>query len=116
MATTTLAAEGAAGLQQQPHYKLSLKRESYSQKGFGNGFTSSGDRFTGVNEAKFQIITWFKNKAVEQAGSGAGAAGGPPQARKKEAAAPHPKQPGASFGAVQAKVFTAAHQQPQARG
>ena len=36
-----------------PHYKNPSKTESYSVKGFGNGFVSAVDRFTGVNEAKF---------------------------------------------------------------
>ena len=51
-------------LNSQPHYKLKQKKESYSKKGFGNGFASKTDRFTGVHEAKFQIIAWFKNNKV----------------------------------------------------
>ena len=38
----------------QHHYKLSLKQESFSKKGFGVGFVSGGDRFTGIAEAKFK--------------------------------------------------------------
>ena len=34
-------------------YKLIKKSESYSVKGFGNGFVSKGDRFTGVNNNQF---------------------------------------------------------------
>ena len=35
------------------HYKLGLKQESYSKKGYGVGFVSKRDRFTGVVEEKF---------------------------------------------------------------
>ena len=35
------------------HYKLGLKQESYSRKGYGVGFVSKINRFTGVVEEKF---------------------------------------------------------------
>ena len=52
------AQKDSNGAQQQPissskqqHYKLTPKVESYSKRGFGVGFVSKADRFTGVNEA-----------------------------------------------------------------
>lgn len=51
----------------QSHYKLKQKAESYSCKGFGNGFASKADRFSGVHEAKFQIIAWFRNRGLQKA-------------------------------------------------
>ena len=38
---------------EKAHYRLNNKQESYSTRGFGNGFASQGDRFTGINELKF---------------------------------------------------------------
>lgn len=35
------------------HYKLINKKESYSKEGFGNGFASKVDRFTGKKELKY---------------------------------------------------------------
>jgi hypothetical protein len=37
----------------QTHYKLITKSESYSKGGFGNGFMSKADRFTGINPLKY---------------------------------------------------------------
>ena len=39
----------------QDHYKLKLKSESFSRKGFGNGFVSKANRFSGINESKFLL-------------------------------------------------------------
>ena len=41
----------------QPHHRLANKAESYSVKGFGNGFVSQANRFTGVDERKFMLNT-----------------------------------------------------------
>ena len=48
-----VASKTALNFNSQAHYKLKEKQESYSTKGYGNGFLSRGDRFTGVHEAKF---------------------------------------------------------------
>lgn len=37
----------------EAHYKLINKAESYSKDGFGNGFLSKADRFSGKNELKY---------------------------------------------------------------
>ncbi len=38
------------GFSNQAHHKLGTKGESYSLKGYGNGFVSKGDRFSGIDE------------------------------------------------------------------
>ena len=43
--------------QEQSHNFAAMKPESISSKGYGNGFASSVDRFTGVNESKFASAT-----------------------------------------------------------
>ena len=61
---TVSPTQTASDLRKHPHHKLTHKHESYSSKGLGNGFVSMGDRFTGVHEAKFQLIAWFKNSSM----------------------------------------------------
>lgn len=45
------------GFSSHAHHKLHVKEESYSKKGFGNGFVSLADRFSGVDETKFLVNT-----------------------------------------------------------
>ena len=41
------------GFSNQAHHRIGSKGESYSLKGYGNGFVSKGDRFSGIDEQKF---------------------------------------------------------------
>lgn len=36
--------------------KLTTQANTFSNKGFGNGFVSKADRFSGVDESRFQIV------------------------------------------------------------
>lgn len=40
----------------QTHYKLTTKSESYSKGGFGNGFLSKAERFSGLNPLKYMHV------------------------------------------------------------